>query len=99
MAKFHLTKKAVADLSDIWEYTFDTWSEKQADKYYYMLLDMFAELARKPAAGKKYDEVMAGLLGHTAGRHLIFYRIVSAKEIEILRILHDRMDLRRHMRD
>nr|MBR2109993.1 type II toxin-antitoxin system RelE/ParE family toxin [Alistipes sp.] len=33
MAKYHLTNKAVEDLSNIWEYTVDTWSERQADDY------------------------------------------------------------------
>ena len=38
MAKYLLTNKAVEDLADIWNYTFDVWSEKQADAYYNMLL-------------------------------------------------------------
>jgi len=36
MAEYVLTNKAVADLSDIWNYTFNVWSESQADKYYQM---------------------------------------------------------------
>ena len=39
MAKYKLTNKAVDDLTQIWNYTLDKWSESQADKYYYMLLD------------------------------------------------------------
>ena len=34
MAEYKLTNKAVEDLSKIWDYTFEIWSEKQADKYY-----------------------------------------------------------------
>lgn len=34
MAKYHLTNKATADLLDIWNYTTETWSEKQAEKHY-----------------------------------------------------------------
>ena len=34
MAKFHLTNKAVEDLAQIWNYTYDEWSENQADRYY-----------------------------------------------------------------
>ena len=37
MKKYHLTKKAFEDLSDIWTYTYDNWSEEQADKYYSIL--------------------------------------------------------------
>ena len=34
MAKYFFTNKAVEDLSDIYEYTYQSWSEKQADNYY-----------------------------------------------------------------
>jgi toxin ParE1/3/4 len=33
MAAYKLTNKAVEDLSEIWDYTFEVRSEKQADKY------------------------------------------------------------------
>lgn len=39
MAKYELTNEAVEDLGKIWDYTFDNWSEKQADSYYEMLLE------------------------------------------------------------
>jgi len=38
MAKYHLTNKAVLDLSEIWNYRYDLWSEKQTKKYYNFLL-------------------------------------------------------------
>ena len=34
MTEYKLTNKAVEDLSRIWDYTFEVWSEKQADNYY-----------------------------------------------------------------
>ena len=34
MAKVILRQEAIDDLNDLWIYTFDKWSEKQADKYY-----------------------------------------------------------------
>ena len=48
MAKYNLTKKAVDDLTQIWYYTFDRLPENQADKYYKMLIDNFAEIANNP---------------------------------------------------
>jgi len=99
MAKYHLTNKAVEDLSNIWNYTCETWSEKQADGYYTALLDFCNELAKKPKIGKKYDDVLLNLLGHKFNQHIIFYRLMSDKEIEIVRILHSRMDLKRRIRD
>ncbi len=33
MANYILTNKAVEDLSEIWNYTFDFWSENQSEYY------------------------------------------------------------------
>lgn len=99
MAKYHLSNKAVEDLSDIWNYTCNTWSEKQADKYYTILLDFCRELSLLPDKGKKYDEVSLDLLGHKANQHIIFYRMISRNEIEIVRILHGRMDIKNRISD
>ena len=38
MSQYKLTKKAVNDLTTIWEYTFKEWSIEQANKYYGFLL-------------------------------------------------------------
>jgi toxin ParE1/3/4 len=99
MAKYKLTNKAVDDLTQIWNYTFDNWSESQADKYYYMLIDTCEEVANYPDLGKNYSEVMEDLLGFKAGRHIIFYRRLEETEIEITRILHEQMDLKNRIKD
>ncbi len=97
MAKYQLSVKAVEDLSGIWDYTYETWSEARADKYYRMLLDACEQLAHKPEKGKKYDEVYPDILGYKAGEHIIFYQAVSATGIEVVRILHSRMDIKTRM--
>lgn len=97
MAKYHLTNKAVDDLSEIWIYTLEKWSEKQADKYYTSLLDFCGDLAKEPGIGKKYDDVYPDLLGYKVNQHIIFYRVISNKEIEVIRILHRKMDLKNRM--
>lgn len=38
MAKIRFSSKAVEDLTSIWNYTCRTWSERQADEYYNMLV-------------------------------------------------------------
>ena len=94
MAKFRLTHKAVDDLSEIWNYTFDYWSENQADIYHQMLIENCREIANKPNLGKNYDGILNRLLGLRVGRHIIFYRKLDSNEVEITRILHERMDLK-----
>ncbi len=83
MAKYELTEKAVEDLSAIWEYTFDQWSEKQADIYYATLLSSCGELARNPLLGKTYDQVGKGILGYRVNRHIIFYTLIGKQEIQV----------------
>ncbi len=94
MAKFQLTNKAVEDLADIWEYTYDTWSERQANKYYTLLLQACQEISNDPNKGKAYDEVAQGMMGYLAYRHFVMYRKISSNEILIIRILHSQMDLK-----
>ncbi|MGF1670087.1 MAG: type II toxin-antitoxin system RelE/ParE family toxin [Balneolaceae bacterium] len=94
MGEYRLTNKAVEDLNRIWDYTFDKWSEDQADKYYNMLLDYCQDIADKPALGKNYEGIRTDLFGLKANRHIIFYRKIKTGLIEITRILHERMDLK-----
>ncbi len=94
MTKYSLTNKAVEDLSDIWNYTFDYWSEKQADIYYHMLLEKCQEIASTPDLGQNYEGIINRLFGHRTGRHIIFYRKISTNKVEITRILHEQMDLK-----
>ncbi|GAO44703.1 type II toxin-antitoxin system RelE/ParE family toxin [Flavihumibacter petaseus] len=94
MAKFVLSRKALEDLSTIWKYSVETWSEIQADNYYYMLIDACQELAAKKVIGKVYPEIQEALSGYRIGQHIIFYRNINRDKIEVVRILHMLMDLR-----
>lgn len=97
MLKFYLSNKAVEDLNDIWDYTVKTWSENQAEIYYSLLMDSCQALANKSSQGKSYDVVEKNVLGFKTGEHIIFYQIVSLKEIEVVRILHGMMDMKNHL--
>jgi toxin ParE1/3/4 len=93
MAKIIFRQQAIDDLNAIWVYTRNTWSEKQADKYYTSLEFACLQIAENPELGKEYEEIKPKLLGLRAGKHIIFYQAVNDKEIEIIRIIHERMDL------
>ena len=100
MTKYRLTRKAVEDLADIWNFTYDEWSERQADDYYNMLIASCEKVAVNPKLfGKRYDEIFDDLRGFKAGKHLLFYRILDDGVVEIIRILHERMDLRSRMNE
>lgn len=98
MAKYHISKKAVEDLSSIWKYTFETWSESQADHYYHELIKAFESIAEKPfLLDREYFDIHPGLFSRKCKKHLVFYRLDDLGEIEIIRILHERMDVSRKL--
>jgi toxin ParE1/3/4 len=98
MARYKFTNKAVEDLSNIWIYTVNKWSESQADIYYGMLIETCEEAAKSPNLGRDYSNVTAFLLGIKSGRHIIFYQKVAENQIEIIRILHEQMDLENRLK-
>ena len=98
MAKYDLTPLAIEDLYDIWAYTVDTWSEDQAERYYDRLTTTFLNLASSPdALGKDYESIHKGLRGLHVGRHVIFFIKQPSGRVLIVRILHERMDYKRHL--
>ncbi len=94
MTKVILRKEAIDDLNRIWNYTFEKWSEKQADKYYATIKMTCNGIGENPDLGKIYSGITQNLLGLKSGKHIIFYQQISKDRIEIVRILHERMDLR-----
>jgi len=95
MASYKLTNKAVDDLSKIWDYTFEIWSERQADKYFLELMSSCQEIAESPEVDKNYEGIAKQLFGLKTNRHIIFHRIAEKDYIEITRILPERMDLKK----
>lgn len=98
MAIFKFTNKAVGDLTNIWDYTKNKRSENQADIYFQMLIKTCEDVAIIPDSGKDYSDITPFLLGIKSGRHIIFYQKVSENQIEIIRILHAQMDLKKRLK-
>jgi toxin ParE1/3/4 len=98
MANVILRQEAIDDLNDIWDYTFANWSENQADKYYSLIKFACKQIGQNPELGRIYNEINENLLGLKTGKHIIFYHLISNDEIEVIRILHERMDLKIRLR-
>ncbi|MBW6483874.1 MAG: type II toxin-antitoxin system RelE/ParE family toxin [Vicingaceae bacterium] len=94
MAKVILRQEAINDLTDIWDYKVQEWSENQADKYYETIKFVCKEIGENTSIGKNYTEISNHLFGLKTGKHIIFYYLISEDEIEVIRILHERMDFK-----
>jgi len=95
---FVISKKAVSDLEEIWLYTVEKWSVEQADRYYNLIFDEINYLCKNSAAGKSMEYVRKGYRTSKVKSHLIFYRILN-NTIEVIRILHERMDIENRLND
>jgi toxin ParE1/3/4 len=103
--RLRLGAAAEVDFANILKWTVDTFGSSQAETYRDTLLDAIAELASGPlvSGSKARDEILPGLrMLHVArhgrrGRHFLVYRIAADHHIEIVRILHDRMELTHHV--
>lgn len=95
---FVISKKAVADLEEIWLYTVEKWSADQADRYYNLIFDEINYICRNSNSGKSMEHVRKGYRASKVKSHFIFYRIVN-DTIEVIRILHERMDIGNRIND
>ena len=93
MSSFSLTKMAKADLKAIGQYTLEKWGREQRNHYLSILDACFHQLAANPLKGKDCGEIRCGYRKFNAGSHVIFYHQTSSDTVEIVRILHGRMDI------
>ena len=97
MTTFRLTILAEMDFDGIGAYTQEMWGTAQAARYLAKLDETFAALARTAALGKDRTDLRPDLLSCPCNRHVIFFRRDGQGNVEILRILHDRMDFELHL--
>lgn len=87
-----ISKKAVADFEEIWLYTAEKWSIEQADRYYSLIINEIDYICKNVDSGKSMEHVRKGYRASKVKSHLIFYRL-NNQAIEIIRLLHERMDI------
>lgn len=93
--KYGLSPLALADLEGIWRYTVENWSVRQAEIYHAEIVGAFEGLASGLKIGRATD-IRDGYFKYAVGSHVIYY-LLRDGEIAIIRILHRRMDVGRHL--
>ncbi|MEY8013771.1 type II toxin-antitoxin system RelE/ParE family toxin [Mycobacterium servetii] len=94
--RYLLSPAAQADLEQIWDYTYDRWGVDQAEDYLRELQHAINRIAANPRIGRACDEIRPGYRKLAAGSHTLFYRVTAGNVIDVVRILHQRMDVDRH---
>jgi len=94
---YRLTPAADQDIAEIWQYSFENWGLEKANDYLNEIENALNNLVDNPKLGKNRDEIRQGYRSFQVGRHLIFYRLNLGKQIEAVRVLHERMDYKSHL--
>jgi toxin ParE1/3/4 len=98
--RFEIGEKAFEDIENIWLYTIETWSVEQADRYYNLLFDEIEYITEHPLSGRNADHIRKNYRCTKVKSHLIFYRYKKLeKKVEIIRILHQSMDIEERMNE
>ncbi|GAA2087861.1 MULTISPECIES: type II toxin-antitoxin system RelE/ParE family toxin [Brevibacterium] len=96
MKEYRLTPAAKRDISSIWDFTQERWDAHQAETYVTDIRSAIERIAAQPDRGRACDEIRRGYRRYSIGSHLLFY-VENGNYIDIIRILHQRMDPSRHL--
>ncbi|MGN7246933.1 type II toxin-antitoxin system RelE/ParE family toxin [Janibacter anophelis] len=96
MSRYRLTPAAQRDLSSIWDFTEERWSVEQAQKYLREIQVAIEWVAEDPGRGRSREEVRTGYHSYAVGSHVVFY-LQRSSHVEVVRVLHQRMDVGRHL--
>lgn len=97
---YKISVKASEDIENIWLYTFENWSQEQADRYINLLFDEIEYLAGNPNSGKDFSHIRNNYRCSKVKSHLVFYRLTGKRnDIEVIRVLHQRMDVEKHLEE
>jgi toxin ParE1/3/4 len=95
--RVEFTPLAKADLADIWDYTAARWGTAQADQYV-RDIDATAEaVAAGKAQARDMSEVRPGYRRATSGSHFLILRDGDDDALIVVRVLHRRMAIDRHL--
>lgn len=93
MAHFRIKAAAKADLKRIAKFTEQTWGREQRNKYLTEFDQTFHRLANNAQLGKTCDHILPDYRAFPVGSHIIFYKIGTGHLVEVIRVLHKRMDV------
>ena len=92
---YRLSPLAEADLEEIWIYTFRQWSLEQANEYHRGIMAAIEGLASGSNIRQRTD-VREGYWKYKVGMHVVYFRS-SGDSLNVIRILHSRMDVDLHL--
>jgi len=97
MAQYRFTKQAENDLDSIMNFSFQKWGAHQSLLYLDGLEELAQNLADFPDLGTDRTRLLKGLLSFPYLSHVLFYT-KHPHGITVVRVLHIRMEPKRHLK-
>lgn len=98
--KYKLSRLAEKDIEDILSYTIETWGLNQFRNYQKQIEDSLDIISSDPyhPISRNRKDLLNECRSYAFGKHIIFYRVKN-DIVEIIRILHQKMDFETHISD
>ncbi len=97
MRRVTLSPKAKVDLSQAWDYTYTEWGAEQAEKYIRELWAAIEEQSTDLTKSVDISDVRKGYRKVRSGSHVIFFKVTKGGILNVVRVLHQKMDFERHL--
>ncbi|GAB4532875.1 MAG: type II toxin-antitoxin system RelE/ParE family toxin [Amphiplicatus sp.] len=93
---YRLSRRAIDDIADCYRFGCERFGREAAEAYLEELRACLKLVGENPHMGRLYEEFVRPVRIHHHGRHYVVYRPQNDAAM-ILRILHDGMDVKRHL--
>ena len=97
MPEYIISEKALEDINNIWIYTAENWSVEQADRYYNLIIDEIQYIVDNLNMARDFGKIRKSYRYSKVKSHLIFFKKDKTNEIEVVRVLHERMDIEKRL--
>ena len=99
MDEYIISEKALEDLNNIWIYTAENWSIEQANRYYNLIVDEIEYAVENFETMKDFGSIRKDYRYSKVKSHLVFCKRVENSEMEVVRILNEKMDIKNRIKD
>ena len=93
MSQYVISEKALQDINNLWIYTAENSSVAQVNRYYNLIFDEIEYIINNFDMARDCGKILKSYKYSKVKSHLIFFKKDKMNEIEVVRVLHEKMDV------
>ena len=99
MSQYVISEKALQDINNLWIYTAENSSVAQVNRYYNLIFDEIEYIINNFDMARDCGKILKSYKYSKVKSHLIFFKKDKMNEIEVIRVLHERMDIESRLKE